>query len=223
VVLGKDFIAQALKGFSAAPRIGMVSGKILRMDGITLDSTGLFFSVWGTAKERGYGIKDKGRFEKPGFVFGVTGAAALYRREMLEDIKEPDKDYFDPDFRFFYEDLDVAWRAQRRGWKAYYIPQAVARHARGASLRPGRGTGRSYARRYLADGPHADLIKNRYLVVIKNEPLLGFLLRLPCFILYELALWGYILFFRVNLLKAFFFNLKYIKAAFKKRLLSKKP
>lgn len=97
VVLGQDFISQACKGFLVKDSVGMVSGKILRMDGLTLDSTGLFLSFWYSAKERGYGQIDVGRFEKSGFIFGVSGAAAFYRKKMLEDIKEGE-DYFDPGF-----------------------------------------------------------------------------------------------------------------------------
>lgn len=126
VTLEKDYIKQALKGFVLNPRIGMVSGKILRQDGKTLDSVGLSLSFYRTAREKGYGLKDKGQFERGGYIFGVTGAAAFYRKEMLGDIKEG-RDYFDSNFRFFYKDLDIAWRAARAGWKGYYVPQAVAR------------------------------------------------------------------------------------------------
>jgi len=72
VVLGRGYIRQALKGFLVKDNIGMVSGKILRMDGLTLDSTGLFLSLWYSAKERGYGRMDTGKFEKPGFILSQT-------------------------------------------------------------------------------------------------------------------------------------------------------
>ena len=49
-ILDKDFLKQALRGFGRDSKIGMVSGKILRADGKTIDSTGLFLSPWRTAK-----------------------------------------------------------------------------------------------------------------------------------------------------------------------------
>src|SRR5512135_1415452 len=98
VRLARDYIEEALKGFCADPKIGMVSGKILRADELTLDSTGQFLSLFYTARERGYGHKDTGRFDRPGRVFGVTGAVGFYRKRMLEDIKEG-RHYFDPEFR----------------------------------------------------------------------------------------------------------------------------
>ena len=49
VVLDKDFLKQTLRGFSLDSEIGMVSGKILRANGKTIDSTGLFLSKIGRA------------------------------------------------------------------------------------------------------------------------------------------------------------------------------
>jgi len=173
-------------------------------------------SIWRTAKERGYGHKDRGQFEKEESVFGVNGAVAFYRRDMLDDIVQ-NGDYFDRDFRIFYEDLDVAWRASRRGWKGYYVPAAIAYHVRGGTVRSSRGTGKPYARRYLSHTLHADLIKNRYLVLIKNESAGSFLLHLPGLIFYDFIMWSYILLFRPCLIKTFLLNLKYLKSALRNR------
>jgi GT2 family glycosyltransferase len=98
--LDKRFIEIVLRGFRIDKRIGMVSGRILRPDGKIIDSTGLFLSPWRTFKERGYGIKDRGQFEKEGYIFGVNGAVVFYHRDMLEEIKV-NSEYFDSDFRFF--------------------------------------------------------------------------------------------------------------------------
>jgi GT2 family glycosyltransferase len=216
VILDNHFIEEALRGFSVESRVGMVSGKILRYDKKTMDSAGLFLSLWHTAKERGYDIKDRGQFQKEEYIFGVNGAVAFYRKEMLENIKEGEN-YFDPDFHFFYEDLDIAWRSRRNGWKGYYIPQAMACHVRGGSARIARGINKHYARRYLSEDLHGDLVKNRYLVMIKNEKLLDFLLHLPYIILYDLIMWSYILFFRPKQVKIFIPNLRYLQGAFKNR------
>ena len=207
VVLGQDFIREALKGFLIKDNVGMVSGKIIRMDGLILDSTGLFLSPWYSAKERGYGQKDMNKFKKPGFIFGVSGAAAFYRKKMLEDIKQGG-DYFDPGFRMFYEDLDISWRANRRKWKAYYIPAAKVFHVRGGSLRPDHGLNAPMARKYLNDELHSDLIKNRYLAILKNATLFGFIIHLVPMVLYDFCAWGYVLFFRPKVAKIFLRNLR---------------
>jgi GT2 family glycosyltransferase len=218
VILDKKFIDEALRGFSIDNKVGLVSGKILRFDKKTIDSTGLFLNYWRTAKERGYGCKDKGQFEKEEFIFGVNGAVAFYRKMMLEDIREGNE-YFDTDFHIFYEDLDIAWRAKRFGWKGYYIPSALAYHLRGGTVRQGKGVNNKYGRRYLNNELHTDLIKNRYLAMIKNESALDFLLHLPGILLYDLIIWAYILLFKPQLIKTFLLNLKFLKAGFKKRRL----
>jgi len=213
--LDKDFIGEALKGFNVDEAIGMVSGKILRPDRKTLDSTGLFLSVWRTAHERGYGREDWGQFEQEGFIFGVGGAVAFYRRKMLEGIKEGAA-FFDPSFRMFYEDLDLAWRAHNRGWKAYYVPAALAYHVRGGSVRSESGQGKAWARWHLRDEFHSDLIKNRYRAISKNEALGAFYLHLIPIVFYDLGAWGYVLFFRPKVLKIFFSGLKGLSRTIKK-------
>jgi len=217
VVLDKNFIAEALKGFSKEDTIGMVSGKILRRDGKTIDSAGLFLSFWRTAKERGYGKKDIGSFEKEECVFGVNGAAAFYRKSMLDQVII-NREYFDPEFGFFYEDLDLSWRAQRLGWKAYYLPQAIAYHSRGGTLRSGKGAGKPHARNYLNDDLLCDLVKNRYLAIIRNESCLGFLLHLPGNLLYDLFVWGYLLIFRPQVIRKIILKRQCLLFAFKLRL-----
>lgn len=216
VTLDRTFIEEALQAFSLNNKIGIVSGKVLRPCGKIIDSTGLFLTSWRAAKERGYGIKDKGQFQKGEFIFGVNGAVAFYRREMLEEIKEG-ADYFDSDFRMFYEDLDISWRANRFGWLARYNPKAVAYHVRGASFRPAEGLGRPYARRYLDDALHSDLIKNRYLTIVKNESTHGFIFHFPAIVLYDFVQWVYVLFLKPKVVKIFFSNLGCIKNAYLKR------
>lgn len=216
VALQKSFVEKALQGFDVNERIGMVSGKILRFDKKTIDSSGLFLTPWRTARERGYGKPDLGQFEKEGFIFGVSGCAAFYRRKMLEEIKEG-SDYFDQDLRMFYEDLDISWRANKRGWKAYYIPQAIAYHVRGGSFRPEAGLNKPVARKYLNNQLYNDLIKNRYIVMLKNETLAGvFFCLIPIF-LYEICSWSYTVFFRAKTIRSLIKQRKYFLRALRKR------
>lgn len=56
-------------------------------------------------------------------VMGASGGLALYRRTMLEDIG-----LMAPDFFNYLEDVDLAWRAQLRGWACFLAPNARARH-----------------------------------------------------------------------------------------------
>jgi GT2 family glycosyltransferase len=203
VILDKEFIREGLKGFSENKQIGSVSGKILRANGKILDSTGLFLTPWRSARERGYGRPDLGQFDKKGFVFGAGGAAAFYRRQMLDAVKEKG-DYFDADFGMFYEDLDIAWRAQRRGWRAVYIPTARAFHVRGGSFRPDAAIDKPLARKYLSDQLHCELIKNRYLTILKNETFFNIVLHIIPICVYDFCAWAYVIFFRPRVIRICF-------------------
>lgn len=217
VILSDGFIQRSIAGFDICESIGMVSAKVLRLDTKTIDSAGLYLSLWRTAKERGYGCLDKGQFETPGYIFGVTGAVAFYRRKMLEEIKIKDE-YFDPDFGFFYEDLDIAWRANNFGWKGYYVPSAIAYHARGGTARQERGgVNKKYARLYINDELYFDLIKNRYLAIIKNESLMGFFIHSPFILVHDIISWFFTLLFHSILIKQLFIRPIPLKSAFYKR------
>ena len=157
----------------------------------------------------------------PEYIFGVNGAVAFYRRKMLEDIKQG-PDYFDSDFGFFYEDLDIAWRAQNKGWKGYYVPTAIAYHARGGTARKEKGVGRSFARFYISDNLQFELIKNRYLTIIKNDTLLGLLLHLPSIFIYSLAELGFLLLFRQKVIPSLLCLPRFMKSALRKRIAAKR-
>lgn len=89
-------------------------------------------------------------------VFGASACAALYKREMLDDIAI-NGEIFDEDFFAYYEDVDLDWRAQKAGWKCLFVPEAIGYHARG-------GSGLS---------KNLDIIKiqisNRLLSIVKND------------------------------------------------------
>lgn len=193
--LEPDFLAEALKGFEL-PDVGMVSGKILRLDRRTIDSTGLELSLWRTARERGYGRTDTGQYNVDGDVFGVSGAAALYRKAMLDQIGG-----FDGSFKMFYEDLDLAWRARRLGWKGYYLSRAQVYHARGGSVRPDGAQAKPLARRFLSDEFHAQLIRNRYKTILKNHQGIDWVLYLAPMMAYEIAAWAYVIVFSPGVIR----------------------
>jgi GT2 family glycosyltransferase len=92
------------------------------------------------------------------YVFGATAAAALYRRDMIEDVAV-DGSFFDPDFFVYREDADVAWRAQLLGWRCIYTPHAVGRHVRTV-------TPENRRRAPAAINMHS--VKNRFLMRVKN-------------------------------------------------------
>ena len=189
VMLEKEYLKQALNSINSDVSIGMVSGKLLRMDKKTIDSTGLFLGRNRKAVERGYSETDKGEYDAPEYVFGVSGACAFLRKTMLREIKDK-YGYFDERFGMYYEDLDLCWRANKRGWRAYYNPNAVAYHVRGgtAALSDYSG-GRIFP--YIKRDLKKRYIINRYRCMMKNDSILNFLVNLPFILWYDMKIWCY--------------------------------
>lgn len=222
VILDKYFIGELIRVMMDDEKIGIACGKLLRMDGRTIDSAGQFLAKGRKPIERGYGQPDLGQFEKPGLVFGACGAAVLYRKQMLEDIAITPGEYFDNDYHMFYEDLDISWRANKFGWKTFYNPKAIAYHVRGATAKtkkPKLKFLEAYYFAWLDKRLKTDLIKNRYLTIIKDDTLKEFLLNLPFILWYDLKLWVYCLIFEPIIIWKTFKNLSLIFRAFKKRSL----
>ena len=106
-----------------APTVGMVASQIcLWQQPASLDSAGIEIDKAGIAWNRGYGQPVSTALLACA-VFGPSAAAALYRRQMLEEIG-----FFDETYFAYYEDVDLAWRAQRAGWICRYSPQAQVVH-----------------------------------------------------------------------------------------------
>ncbi len=168
VRLTATFLSTAIRAVSSDGSAGSISGKLIAMqpdfeiaERRILDSTGIYFTPTLRHFDRGSRELDDGRYDRPEYVFGVTGAAGLYRRKMIEDVSIGGE-FFDNDFFAYREDADVAWRAQLLGWKCMYVPDAVAYHVR--SVLPDD-------RRSVTATVNMHSVKNRFLMRIKNVTL----------------------------------------------------
>jgi GT2 family glycosyltransferase len=186
VAVKPGFISELVGALCQDERIGMAAPKLLRTNEPTvLDSTGLFIDRRRRPFDRGQGEMDRGQYDASPWVFGGCGAAVLYRRAMLDDLAV-DGEYLDEDFFAYYEDADLAWRAQLLGWRCVYAPRAVATHIRGwgDALRK-QGHAVKNAR-----GPRLAL-RNRYLMTIKNDTPGYLLADLPLILAAELPRLAY--------------------------------
>ncbi len=121
----KNFVSELVKAADSDQKVGMVSPKILYFDS-KIDSYGLRVLRSGMTKD----IKDVSEL---GFLFCPSGCAQLHRREMLEDIKLGEDEYFDWDFFAYADDYDLGFRARLRGWKCLCAIKSVCYHMHGAS------------------------------------------------------------------------------------------
>ena len=165
VLLLPNFIHALVEAGQINPKIGTVCGKLLSIlanfdlpDKPLVDSTGIYFTPMLRHLDRGSQEVDNGHYLNHEYVFGATAAAALYRREMIEDISVANE-FFDPDFFVYREDADVAWRAQLFGWCCIYTPHARGYHVR--NVLPGN-------RRALPPVINMHSVKNRFLLRLKN-------------------------------------------------------
>lgn len=118
----------ALIAASAGAHVGSVASRmvfasrpnILQSAGICVDRAAI---AWD--RLRGRPVAEAAA---PAEVFGPSAGAALYRRAMLDEIG-----LFDERFEAYLEDVDLAWRARRAGWRCRYAPDAVVRHVTSAT------------------------------------------------------------------------------------------
>jgi GT2 family glycosyltransferase len=163
--LAPDFVTNAVAAAKIDPAVGSVCGKLLSTSpdleiptSPVFDSTGIYMTPNLRHFDRGNQIPDRDQYEEVEYVFGGTGAACLYRREMIDDISILGE-FFDSDFFAYREDADVAWRAQLLGWRCVYTPAAIGYHVR--RVTPEK-------RHSVPAAVNMHSVKNRWLLRIKN-------------------------------------------------------
>lgn len=167
-VLNPDAFAEALwlekllDAMEAYPKAGIGASKMIVHGSNTIDSAGVGMSAAHKGFNRGEGT-DGGRYGSTEYVFGACGGAAIYRKELLDEIG-----FFDEDFFLIHEDVDLSFRAQLAGWKVLYVPSAKVQHKVSASIKK------------LSDIQVYFTIRNSDLMRIKNVPF-------PLFLRYFLA------------------------------------
>lgn len=177
--ISPDFISTLIQFADDKEKTGALGGLLLRenesIDGRpVIDSTGIEIYRSRRVYDRYSGEILTRKRDEPERIFGICAAAALYRRKMLEDVKI-NGEVFPERFFSYYEDSDLAWRAWRRGWEAWFIPQAVGWHRRGGSLAGDRFT------RYQTH-------RNRLWMIARNEPLHRPLTAIPDIIVHEILI-----------------------------------
>ena len=125
VVLDQDFFVHILKQFDRED-IFAVMGKTLNKDGTSLDNTkqhatfrrGLFSHRFGDDRLAAHTLF-------------ACAAAALYDRDKVTGLGGMDSLYKPA----YMEDVDLSYRAWKRGWRTLYNPNAIAYHLGSVSMR----------------------------------------------------------------------------------------
>lgn len=156
IILGEGFLEKILRLAQLSEEsIGCFQPKVLQSDKKHIYSCGIYLSKERRFYDIGKNKLDNGNFSIPKYVFGVCAAAVLYRRKCLDQIKE-DTGYFDERFFFLAEDVDLSWRARKKGWKALFCPEVICYHT-------GNSSNTSFKlRQYFC-------FRNRYFLIFKND------------------------------------------------------
>lgn len=173
----RDWLSELVDAMGPHPQVGMCASKMVCADDAGLiDSAGIDVDRAGIGWNRYGGQPELQTETSPYEVFGPCAGAALYRREMLNQVGLFDEDYF-----AYYEDIDLAWRAQRSGWLCVYVPSARVLHRHSSTLKEG-----SSLKSYF-------LGRNKVWTLLKNYPWPECAVYLPAILGYDAAAWAYAL------------------------------
>lgn len=132
LLLGTDALSEIAAAFCGpdSPRdLGIIGGKLLAEDGVTLLHCGGTVDPCAHTALLGRGEEDCGQWDCPIEVDFVIGAALALRRELWNRLGGFDED-FGP---AYYEDTDLCVRCRLLGQKVYYWPRLTALHRENVS------------------------------------------------------------------------------------------
>ena len=128
-VVAPDWTERLLAPMARSDDVGACASRLLSYDQPQVyDNAGHVVFRDGLTRGSGRLCRDAGQFDREEEVFCASGAAALYRRSMLDDVGG-----FDGRFFAYCEDADLGFRARLRGWRCLYVPEARAWHRYSAS------------------------------------------------------------------------------------------
>lgn len=177
--LHEGSLSHALQVLDAEPEVGAVAFRLVRPDGVSLDSAGIRLGPIRRPRDRGMGEPAAGRFLVREDVDAACMACALFRRTALEAARDGAGDILDRRFFAYKEDVDLGWRLRRAGFSVVYLPEALATHERGW---------KEGARRQIPLELRVLSLRNRWWTILKNESALSLLLRMALYVLVEVML-----------------------------------
>ncbi len=166
----RGWLASLVAAADTYPKYGAFASKMcFWQQPHVVNSAGIQVDRAGLAWDRFCGAPTK-EASAEAEVFGASAGAALYRRQMLDDIG-----LFDERFFAYLEDVDLAWRAQWAGWRARYVPEAEVLHAYSGTSTEGS----AFKLHHLG--------RNKVWLLAKNFPRPALLRYLPAILFYDLA------------------------------------
>jgi GT2 family glycosyltransferase len=171
VNLDKYWFKYLIKNIKNNPNIACFCGTVLSKDGKTIESQGISFDWSGKCTQN----TNKLLNNQPKFVWGSSGAAVIFNKEILSKIGLFDQHYF-----AYVEDVDVAFRLQKRGFKTLLIPNALVYHLGGATTNK------------MGNFRATQIFKNWIYFIVKNYSFWDIVLNFPQIIIERLRNFSYL-------------------------------
>jgi len=173
VELSPDWLERLSGELDREPRLGFVTGKIVRYHERTvIEQAGQELYSCGMFAPRGLDADDVGQYEDPRRITIATAAASIYRREAVASAGSFDEDYF-----LYCEDADLCLRMVLRGYQGLYVPGPVAYHVRGGT------TGQE------SDRTRFHVLRNTLITLLKDYPGPVLWRALPKIVAYQAHQW----------------------------------
>ncbi|MBI2676998.1 MAG: glycosyltransferase family 2 protein [Candidatus Yanofskybacteria bacterium] len=217
VLFAPDTVEKSVVVMEKDERIGALQAKIYQYDINKLqtqtfrpelqekiiDTVG--FGIFRSRKiiNLGHGELDNGQYDKEMEVFGVEGAAPIFRREALED-SVITGEIVDHDMFWYGDDIDLVWRMRLFGWKQIYSPPVIMYHDRSTT----KGVSKSWLDYFKRTGERKKIPalkkrldwRNKRLARLKNDYWINVLQNLPRILRREIQELGYAVLFEPSVL-----------------------
>lgn len=123
------WLREAVRRFDESPRIGAVASRVLDWEGENVDFIGAGLTWFGMGYKPHAGLPIPNKPDLPHDVLFGTGSAMFVRRDVYEELGGFDERYF-----MFFEDVDLGWRLNLKGYRYVYEPASLAFHKHHASM-----------------------------------------------------------------------------------------
>ena len=226
--LQPDCLEKLMAEIESKPGLAVVSPRLMKWDfkqdqfTNTVDSLGLRVFRNRRVIEFSGGEEWQGKGQKTISVFGVSGAAPLFKRAVISKIAFSKTEFLDGSYGSYKEDVDLAFRLQSAGYEAETVLEAVIYHDRSASG-PAELSDAAAAENKKQQSAWIQYhsYKNHLMTLYKNEYWQNFTLDFVWIIWYELKKFLWFLFFKPSVLKGLGEIWKNRKLLKQKRLLIK--
>ena len=124
-----NWVNAAVDVFETTQDIGAVASRVLDWDGEVVDFIGSGMTWFGMGYKPLTGERPPRVPEQSADVLFGTGSAMFVRRNVFDLLGG-----FDERFFMFFEDVDLGWRLNLRGWRFVYEPRSLAFHRHHATM-----------------------------------------------------------------------------------------